>query len=166
MALVPSRAAVQAAQLGVLARPRALTSRSPQVLPQQHAVVVLPCRAAASQHASLSLGNLALQDAQRKELDLRAPVSKQRAKKFNLEEELKVGAALRCMLWSVRHSRVEEEWDVGWGRCVGKGAGLASFAAAAGLASFCPRLLLGLHAPARLVAWPPVCAAAEGRGGP
>lgn len=32
----------------------------------------------------------ALQDAQRKELDLRAPVSKQRAKKFNLEEELAV----------------------------------------------------------------------------
>lgn len=34
------------------------------------------------------------QDAQRKELDLRAPVSKQRAKRFNLEEELKVGPAL------------------------------------------------------------------------
>lgn len=33
------------------------------------------------------------QDAQRKELDLRAPVSKQRAKKFNLEEELKVRLA-------------------------------------------------------------------------
>ena len=31
---------------------------------------------------------LLLQDAQRKELDLRAPVQKQRAKKFNLEEEL------------------------------------------------------------------------------
>lgn len=34
-------------------------------------------------------GRLDVQDAQRKELDLRAPVSKQRAKKFNLEEELK-----------------------------------------------------------------------------
>lgn len=51
LALVPSRAAIQAMQLGVLARPRALTSRSPQVLPQQHAVVVLPYRAAASQQA-------------------------------------------------------------------------------------------------------------------
>lgn len=34
-----------------------------------------------------------LQDAQRKELDLRAPVTKQRAKKFNLEEELRVGGS-------------------------------------------------------------------------
>ncbi|PSC73105.1 cytochrome c oxidase assembly mitochondrial [Micractinium conductrix] len=33
-------------------------------------------------------GRIDVQDAQRKELDLRAPVSKQRAKKFNLEEEL------------------------------------------------------------------------------
>lgn len=33
-------------------------------------------------------GRLDVQDAQRKELDLRAPVTKQRAKKFNLEEEL------------------------------------------------------------------------------
>ncbi|KAL4434089.1 hypothetical protein ABPG75_000530 [Micractinium tetrahymenae] len=33
-------------------------------------------------------GRLDVQDAQRKELDLRAPVNKQRAKKFNLEEEL------------------------------------------------------------------------------
>ena len=33
------------------------------------------------------------QDARRKELDTRAPVSKQRAKRFNLEEELQVGAA-------------------------------------------------------------------------
>lgn len=31
-----------------------------------------------------------LQDAQRKELDLRAPVNKQRAKKFDLQEELAV----------------------------------------------------------------------------
>jgi hypothetical protein len=34
-----------------------------------------------------------LQDAQAKELDLRAPVSKQRAKRFNLEEELAVSGA-------------------------------------------------------------------------
>lgn len=33
-------------------------------------------------------GRLDVQDAQKKELDLRAPVSKQRAKRFNLEEEL------------------------------------------------------------------------------
>lgn len=33
----------------------------------------------------------ALQDAAKKELDLRAPVAKQRAKKFNIEEELAVG---------------------------------------------------------------------------
>lgn len=33
-------------------------------------------------------GRIDVQDAQRKELDLRAPVTKQRAKKFNLEEEL------------------------------------------------------------------------------
>lgn len=40
-----------------------------------------------------------LQDAQKKELDLRAPVSKQRAKKFNLEEELRVRSAV---LWLCR----------------------------------------------------------------
>ncbi|EFN57229.1 hypothetical protein CHLNCDRAFT_143713 [Chlorella variabilis] len=33
-------------------------------------------------------GRLDVQDAQARELDLRAPVSKQRAKRFNLEEEL------------------------------------------------------------------------------
>ncbi|KAL4446798.1 hypothetical protein ABPG77_008042 [Micractinium sp. CCAP 211/92] len=33
-------------------------------------------------------GRLDVQDAQRKELDLRAPVNKQRAKKFDLQEEL------------------------------------------------------------------------------
>lgn len=40
---------------------------------------------------------LPAQDAQRKELDLRAPVNKQRAKKFDLQEELAVSvAAARC----------------------------------------------------------------------
>ena len=41
-----------------------------------------------------------LQDAHSKELDLRAPVAKQRAKRFNLEEELRVraGACQEVML--------------------------------------------------------------------
>lgn len=42
------------------------------------------------------------QDAQARELDLRAPVSKQRAKRFNLEEELAVSGR-GCTVGSIDH---------------------------------------------------------------
>ena len=57
---------------------------------------------------------LLLQDAQRKELDLRAPVQKQRAKKFNLEEELeKLKAAQQQEYTNKSIERPKEWWEQG-----------------------------------------------------
>lgn len=43
-----------------------------------------------------------LQDANKKEVDLRAPVQKQRAKKFDINEELEVGTVLHCCMLKIR----------------------------------------------------------------
>ena len=54
------------------------------------------------------------QDAQREELDLRAPVQKQRAKKFNIDEELaKLKAAQHKDFVNKPIQRPKEWWEQG-----------------------------------------------------
>ena len=57
---------------------------------------------------------LLLQDAKRKEVDLRAPVHKQRAKRFNLDEELtKLKEAQQQNYTNKKIERPKEWWEQG-----------------------------------------------------
>ncbi len=63
---------------------------------------------------SLFLCSLLLQDAKRTEVDLRAPVHKQRAKRFNLDEELKkLKAAQEQNYTNKKIERPKLWWEAG-----------------------------------------------------
>lgn len=59
-------------------------------------------------------GRIDVEDAKRTEIDLRAPVHKQRAKKFNLDEELtKLKAAQQQTYSNKKIERPKEWWEGG-----------------------------------------------------